>query len=43
MERINIGNTERTMSRVGELSLLETKSQQVKYIFGECGRNGCNV
>lgn len=43
MKRINIGDIERKMYRVGKRSLLETRSQQVQYIFGECGGNGCNV
>ena len=43
MKRINIGNGERKMYRVGNLPLLETRSQHVQYIFGECGKNGCNV
>ena len=43
MKSINIGNVERKMYRVGKLSLLETKSQQLRYIFGKCGQSGCNV
>lgn len=36
MKRINIGDVD----RVGKLSLLETRSQQVQCVFGECGGNG---
>lgn len=43
MKRINIGDGERKMYRAGNLPLLETRSQHVQYIFGECGENGCNV